>query len=335
LEQNQQKLQENSTRYGQHGAAQGGSLLASRVRCGRCGCRMSISYAGSSKARFTCDALRNHLHQTQCQSFNAKPLADLVERQVLIAISPASLELSIAAARQLETESLSRLRRDQASRMTESQVAHIETLAADIPSLWHNVNTSLIDKQHIVRELVEEVTVEVIERIERVRVPIRWTVGYESHHEILRAVGKFEQLEFSDNIRDRILQMKRRGHTHQAVAEDLNALGYQSAQKSEFTKAIIRSLCSQFEATGDSCNAIGGYEDYWTTKLLGKQLSIPVSTLRNWHARGGLCSIRSIDRWIAWADEKELTRLTRLAEHQQGPQCRNTPTDLTTPGKPT
>ena len=390
-EQNQEKLKENSARFGQHGVARGGSLLASRVRCGRCGCRMAICYAGSSKARFTCDALRNHLHQTQCQSFNAKPLRDLVERQVLIAISPASLALSVEAARQLETdqtaveknykqtierttyesnlarrryeevdpsnrlvaaelerrweaalceqrqaeEALSRLRRDHSRRLTESQVARIETLAADIPSLWHSANTSLIDKQHIVRELVDEVTVEVIDNIERVRVTIHWTGGYESHHEIMRAVGKFDQLEFADKIRDRILQMKRRGHTHQAVADDLNALGYQSAQKSQFTKAIISSLCRRFEAAGDSCEAIGGYEDYWTTKLLGERLMISTSTLRHWISRGWLNSTQSGERRIVWADKKELTRLTQLAEHQQGPHCRNTPASLTTPGKPT
>lgn len=390
-EQIQRKLKENSTLYGQLGAARGGSLLASRVRCGRCGCRLSICYAGSSNARFTCDALRNHLHQTQCQSFNAKPLSDLVERQVLIAISPASLELSIAAARHLEAdqatiernhkqaveratyhsdlarrryeevdpsnrlvaaelerrwesalceqrqaeESLGRLRCDQASRLTQSQVDRIATLAADIPSLWHSVDTSLIDKQHIIRELVEEVTVEVIDTIERVRVTIRWTGGYESHHEIVRAVGKFDQLEFADDIRHRIVQMKRRGHTHQGVAEDLNALGYQSAQKSKFTKAIVRSLCRQFEAAGESCQAIGGYEDYWPLKLLGTRLSIPTSTLRNWLDRGWLCSVRSGERWVVWADEKELSRLTRLAEHQQGPSCRSVPPGLTTPGKPT
>ena len=390
-EQNQQKLKENSTRYGKPGAARGGSLLASRVRCGRCGCRMSICYAGSSKARFTCDALRNHLHQTQCQSLNAKPLTDLVERQLLIAISPASLELSIAAARQLEAdqatieknykqaieratyqsdlarrryeevdpsnrlvaaelerrweaalceqrqaeESLSRQRCDQASRLTQMQVDRIASLATDIPSLWHSVDTSLIDKQHIVRELIEEVTVEVVDTIERVRVTIRWTGGYESHHEIVRPVGKFDQLEFADNIRDRILRMKRRGHTHQAVADDLNAMGYQSTQKSEFTQAITSSLCRQFEAAGESCKAIGGYEDHWTMKLLGEHLSIPVSTLRNWHERGWLCSVRSGERWIVWADEKELSRLTQLAEHQQGPNCRSAPRGLTTPGKPT
>ena len=174
-----------------------------------------------------------------------------------------------------------------------------------------------------------------IDNIERVRVTIAWTGGYESHHEITRAVGKFEQLEFADKIRDRIIQMKRRGHTYQAIAENLNTLGYQSAQKSHFTKAIVCSLCRQFEAAGNSCQAIGGYEDYWTMTLLGERLTIPSSTLRNWQSRGWLNSIRSGERWIVWADAKELTRLAQLAEHQQGPHCRNTPASLTAPGKPT
>src|SRR5262249_23452199 len=55
---NQEKLRENSARYG-CGAARGTGLLAGRVYCGRCGCRMSISYSGESNARFTCDAARN------------------------------------------------------------------------------------------------------------------------------------------------------------------------------------------------------------------------------------------------------------------------------------
>lgn len=390
-EQNQGKLKENSVRFGNSGVARGGSLLASRVRCGRCGYRMAICYAGSSKARFTCDALRNHLHQTQCQSFNAKPLVELIQRQVLIAISPASLALSVEAARQLESdqnaieknhkqtiqratydcelarrryeevdpsnrlvaaelerrweaalceqlhaeEALRRLRSDQPNRLTQSQVARIEKLATDIPSLWHGENSSLIEKQHIVRELIDEVTVEVIDNIERVRVTICWTGGCESHHEIMRAVGKFEQLEFADKIRERILQMKRRGHTHQSVAEDLNALGYQSAQKSYFTKAIVSSLCRQFEAAGDSCQAIGGYEDHWTVTLLGERLMVSRSTLRHWQSRGWLNSIRSGERWVIWANEKELRRLKALAEHQKGPHCRNAPARLTTPGKPT
>lgn len=67
-----------------------------------CGRRMSIEYANRSKPRLTCNADRNHLGVSQCQSLIAQPLERLVARQVLIALEPASLELSLAAADQVE-----------------------------------------------------------------------------------------------------------------------------------------------------------------------------------------------------------------------------------------
>jgi DNA invertase Pin-like site-specific DNA recombinase len=102
-EKNQEKLWENSARYRAGGAPRGTSLLAGRVICGRCGKRMSVCYSGQSKARFTCDMSRNHWGDRQCQSFGARPLHELIERALLIALSPASIELSLGAARHIES----------------------------------------------------------------------------------------------------------------------------------------------------------------------------------------------------------------------------------------
>ena len=387
---NQEKLAENSASYGDGGAARGGSLLASRVRCARCGYRMSICYAGQSKARFTCDGLRNHLRQTQCQSFNAAPLHELIEQQVLAAISPASIALSVEAARQIESdhatvekhhrqtiqraeyecelarrryeevdpsnrlvagelerrweaalirqraaeEQLNRLQQDGASRLTEAQVACVQSLSRDIPTLWRAPTTSPIDRQTIVRALIEEVSVEVAGRSERVDVTIRWCGGFESQHEIVRGVGKFDQLESADAIKRRILQLKRRGHTHGEVARDLNESGYLSTQGGEFTKEVVSQLCRQFTAAGENCEPIGGYEDHWTPKLLASHLGLSISTLRNWQSRKWLASIPSGERWVVWANQDELDRLAELAEHQRGPWCRTTPKTLITPTIP-
>jgi DNA invertase Pin-like site-specific DNA recombinase len=389
-QENQDKLKENSSRYGGSGAARGGSLLASRVRCLRCGCRMSICYAGSSNARFTCDALRNHLRQSQCQSFNAKPLHDLIEQQLLIAISPASISLSIEAVRKLESdvalleknhrqnierstfqsdlarcryeevdpsnrlvaaelerrweaslckqreaeEALNRLRQEKQNRLNASDIAKIESLSNDIPNLWRQASTSSIDKQTIARTLIEEVSVGVVQDNERVDVTIRWTGGYESRHQILRAVGNFGQLECADAIKQRIVKLKRQGHCHEAVASELNQQGYRSAQQQPFTKAIVSQLCRQFQSSGTSCEAIGGYEDCWLIGQLSQRLAVSVSTLRNWLSRNWLATIRTGERWIIWADEKELNRLKALADYQRGPHCRATPESLTTPRKP-
>ena len=65
---------------------------------------MSVCYSGQSKARFTCDMSRNHWGESQCQSFNARPLHELIERQLLLALSPASIDLSLSAARRIEAD---------------------------------------------------------------------------------------------------------------------------------------------------------------------------------------------------------------------------------------
>ncbi|MCA9062321.1 MAG: hypothetical protein KDA96_04660 [Planctomycetaceae bacterium] len=231
-------------------------------------------------------------------------------------------------------EELNRFQHDKAATLTDSQIELIQSLSENIPALWHSPATSSTDRQTIVRALIDEVCAEVIDNSERVDVTIRWCGGYQSHHQMTRAVGCFDQLESSDLIRQRIIQLKRRGHCHEAVADDLNRLGYRSAQNSVFTKAVVSQLVRQFRAAGDPCEAVGGYENYWTLPLLSAEIKVPASTLHNWKQRAWLTAIASGQRWIIRADKEELdrlTRLARLAEHQRGPQCRTTPAELTTP----
>jgi len=102
-EKNQHVLRKNSACYGM-GAARGTSLIAGRVVCARCGRRMSISYAAKANARFTCDMSRQQWGMKQCQALNAKPLHDLLEQQLLLAVSPASIELSLNAAHAIEAD---------------------------------------------------------------------------------------------------------------------------------------------------------------------------------------------------------------------------------------
>ena len=103
-EANLSRLRDNSSKYGRGAPRGGGSLLAGIVRCGRCGKRMSISYVNRSSPRLTCDAARNQWGERQCQALGADQLERLVVSQVLLALEPASLELSLAAADQVESE---------------------------------------------------------------------------------------------------------------------------------------------------------------------------------------------------------------------------------------
>lgn len=387
-EKNQEKLAENSARYRVGGAPRGTSLLAGRVICGRCGKRMSVCYSGQSKARFTCDMSRNQWGESQCQSFNARPLHELIERQLLLALSPASIDLSLSAAQRIEAdrqqvakhhrqtveraryqselarsryesvdhqnrlvaaelerrweaalvekrqaeEKLDRLLQQQPSRLTAEETARITSLANDIPALWHAQTTSGIERQTILRALVEQVIVEVIVQSERVAVLVRWSGGFESHHEIRRAVSKFEQLESADAIRQRIVALKQQGSTHTEVASRLNANAeqFRPASGRPFTAAIISQLCRKLHAQGNLQRPSATKPPHWKLGALARRLNVKTQTLSTWRRRGWVHADRHGNHWLLWADASELRRLQRLAAHdRQGLQ--QTPANLTTP----
>lgn len=108
FEKNQQKLDENST-LGKMLAAprHGPSVLAGLLVCGRCGHRMLVRYAnttGHKTLRYSCrrDAIDHG--QDACQSLSGAVLESFVVERLLQAISPASLELSLAATRDIDRE---------------------------------------------------------------------------------------------------------------------------------------------------------------------------------------------------------------------------------------
>ncbi len=108
FENNQRKLSENST-LGKHLAAprHGPSVLAGLVVCGRCGHRMLVGYGnptGQGTLRYSC--LREAIdYGTQaCQSLSGAALESFVIERLLQAVSPASLELSLAASADIERE---------------------------------------------------------------------------------------------------------------------------------------------------------------------------------------------------------------------------------------
>jgi hypothetical protein len=117
FERNQHKLAENSTISQALSAPRHGpSVLSGLIRCGRCGARMLIGYAnvknvkvasgtkGTRTLRYTClrDAIDYGVEA--CQSLSGAVLESFVCERLLQAVSPASLELSLAACVDIELE---------------------------------------------------------------------------------------------------------------------------------------------------------------------------------------------------------------------------------------
>jgi DNA invertase Pin-like site-specific DNA recombinase len=103
---NQERLAANRARSEAAGAVrQGPSLLGGILRCGRCGQRMMVAYSGrASRLRYSCGRAMVEYAEPLCQGLAGRVLDDLVAAQLLAALEPAALELSLAAADDIQQE---------------------------------------------------------------------------------------------------------------------------------------------------------------------------------------------------------------------------------------
>jgi hypothetical protein len=105
-EANQARLQANRARAETLGAARNGpALLAGLVVCARCGSRLAVRYQGpKTRQTYVCQRLQDTYGGPSCQHVPGACLDAFVGRQVLAALEPAALELSLEATQRLEQE---------------------------------------------------------------------------------------------------------------------------------------------------------------------------------------------------------------------------------------
>ncbi len=105
-EENLARLKANQARAEEVGVARkGAALLAGLVGCAKCGRRLQVRYGGRRhRHTYVCSRLMSDYGGAICQQLAGPPLDDLVSRWVLDALTPAALELSLAAAANVERE---------------------------------------------------------------------------------------------------------------------------------------------------------------------------------------------------------------------------------------
>jgi DNA invertase Pin-like site-specific DNA recombinase len=106
FEQNGAQLAANQSAQESRGAVRvGRALLSGLLICGRCGFRMTTRYQGkASQPRYLCDRGRTLYGQSRCQSAAARVIDDEVVRLALLALAPASLDVSLAVAADVERQ---------------------------------------------------------------------------------------------------------------------------------------------------------------------------------------------------------------------------------------
>ena len=102
---NTEQLRQNRTTATTKGhARQGIALLTGLVYCGHCGHRKGLLYGATSRPRYDCVTRRQPGEPRTCPGISAAALDAAVSEQVLRALTPAGIELSLAAAGDIERE---------------------------------------------------------------------------------------------------------------------------------------------------------------------------------------------------------------------------------------
>jgi hypothetical protein len=104
FERNLHQLEANGLK-GQGAIRHGPSLLSGLIVCGRCGHRMATTYGNSGgRLRYNCHSMAINYGQDRCQSLVGQVLDDFISEQVLAALPPAALEISLKALEDVEAE---------------------------------------------------------------------------------------------------------------------------------------------------------------------------------------------------------------------------------------
>jgi DNA invertase Pin-like site-specific DNA recombinase len=363
------QLHANRSRPDTPGTPRNGlALLAGLVVCGRCGRKLEPKYQGrkNGDAFYCCNRMNHRSSIDPCPGIKSRVLDKLVEEKILLALAPASLELNLEAAQNVQRErerleqhwskqlqrvaydvsraerqyeavepenrlvsrtleqrwetslrkqqqleeDYARFQRQQPLPPTPSEIAAIERLANDIPTLWHSVAVTSTERAQIVRCLLKQVDVHVDGDSEHVDVTLHWQGGFESQHALLRPVRHYTQLRDYDRLLERVCQLRSQGETATKIAQQLNAEGFHSPRLEKVTRNMVRRLL-RHQSSDDLL------DNEWRMASLSRRLSIPETRLRDWLRSGWVHGRKSQGRWIAWADSDELERLEKLAAHQQ------------------
>jgi hypothetical protein len=337
-ERNLAQLAANRARSESRGAVRGGAaLLAGLVVCGRCGCRLAVSYGERRKGHlYACTRRMIDYAEPACQNLAGPCLDQCVAEQVLAALQPAALALSLEAMQQLEREraDLDRLwqqRRERAAYEAERarRSYHLvepenRLVARSLERQWEEkllVQQQLEEEHHRVRtaqpRLLTEAERTAIQHL-ATDIPALWaapTTTVAERKEIIRQVV------------ERVV-VAVEGIPAGAIAEQLNAEGYRPPKRRDhFSAGGVQDLLQRLGIrTGQrrrvSAPDLGPHE--WMLADLAREIEMPAVTLYHWLRRGVLTARREEDvrrRWIIRADESEVERLRLRHQRSLGDEA--------------
>ena len=242
------------------------------------------------------------------------------ENRLVARTLESQLEEKLVAQRTVEEEHHRWLARQPSPLSAEERKA-IKALASDIPALWNASTTTSLEKQTIIRQLIEDIVVTVERNTERVKVVVHWVGGHKTETEVTRPVARLDQLSYWPKLIARILELRGKGLTSKGVAHQLNVEGWRPAKRRlTFNGEMVRTILSRQGLTRwNGRKALPARPKLkpgeWYLADLAAKLSMPVITLHSWIRRSWVKAhqLDIIRRpWVIRADAQELARLMAL-----------------------
>jgi DNA invertase Pin-like site-specific DNA recombinase len=149
-------------------------------------------------------------------------------------------------------EEYDRFQQTQPTRLSAAERAEIERLAHDLPALWHAPQTTVTDKRHVAKLLLQRVVVWAPASSQVVRVQLHWTGGTVTEHQVRRPVHSWSQVADLAAILEQVRQGQAAGWPSQRIAEHLNATGHCTPRGTLFTATNVRQLQRRLAARAAS-----------------------------------------------------------------------------------
>lgn len=213
---NQQRIRENCFGKTSRGAARGGqSLLTGIVHCGRCGRRMAVAYSGEPAAmRYYCTTGAVDFRTDRCQSLSGRPLDELVADKVLRVLKPASLEISLLTAEDIDKRQR-QLNDNWKQRLERTQIE--------------------VDRARRQYQLVEPENRLVVRELER-----QWEAALDGAQELEQQYARFRQTQATKLSEEQRAAIR-------SLAENAPAIWHSPATENSDRQRIVRLLIERVE----------------------------------------------------------------------------------------
>jgi DNA invertase Pin-like site-specific DNA recombinase len=175
-------------------------------------------------------------------------------------------------------------------RLSASERAAIEALAADIPAIWQASSTSAADRKEIARLMLDRIVVTLEGDTEHMAVECHWAGGRRTQHRIRRSVRRATQLACHDDLMARMEALLAEGRRPPEIARRLAEEGWRAPHGGPIKEQGVRVWLQRRGHLPDGRHrpsvVVDRHADEYMVAELSVRLGIPEGTIYRWLHKG-------------------------------------------------